>query len=333
MRPSSTADVAAPVATSPRLAQCASPEALPAGTLGAIVYGRDAPAECAALGDPRVVGVALDAVPGGPRVEAWSTDGPVQSGELCGVRYQASERHLFAVLELDESLYGGACGTSREAYRRLVQFQDAFARYHVYRIWNFFDAINEGSGDDERYRQFCLGRAEGLGTSLPGYPAGSALGRRDGARRLQVIWLAGRTPPLLVENPRQVSAYRYPRQYGPASPSFSRAVRIGDDLLISGTASIVGHETRHGGDVRAQTAESLLNLRAVVESAGLDAASLGGIKAYVRHLSDVAGTREELERGGFPQQECCLLLADICRRDLLVELEAIGAAHAPSQAA
>ena len=46
-----------------------------------------------------------------------------------------------------------------------------------------------------------------------------------------------------VENPRQVSAYRYPREYGPQSPTFARALlppspRV--PLLLSGTASIDG---------------------------------------------------------------------------------------------
>jgi chorismate lyase/3-hydroxybenzoate synthase len=30
-------------------------------------------------------------------------------------------------------------------------------------MWNYLDAINENDGDEERYRQFCLGRARGLG--------------------------------------------------------------------------------------------------------------------------------------------------------------------------
>jgi chorismate lyase/3-hydroxybenzoate synthase len=240
------------------------------------------------------------------------------------VRYTASAQHLFGVIEIDEAAFGGPRGAGFEAYQRLVRFQGHGEHGHIWRIWNFLDAINEGEGDAERYRQFCLGRAEGIGAAGAGYPAASALGRRDGSRLLQVIWIAGRTPPERIENPRQVSAFRYPRQYGPASPSFSRAARIGDRVLISGTASIVGHESRHGGDVRAQTAESLENLAAVVEAAGLNRARLAGIKSYVRHAADVPAVAAELDRRGFAASARCLLLADICRRDLLVEFEAIG---------
>src|SRR3546814_12468443 len=55
-------------------------------------------------------------------------------------------------------------------------------------------------------------------------PAATAIGRCDDARVVQVYWLAARTPGMPVENPRQVSAYRYPRQYGPQQPSFARAM-------------------------------------------------------------------------------------------------------------
>ena len=310
----------------PELIYLADPAALPASTLGAVLYASDAQACCRGLGDPRLVPVALDAVNPRTRVEAWLTNGPVHHGECDGVRYAASAEHLFGVIELDEATHGGPRGAGREAYGRLAQFQGRGGHGHVWRIWNFIDAINEGEGDDERYRQFCVGRAEGIGAADTGYPAASALGRRDGARTLQVIWIAGRTPPERVENPRQISAFRYPRQYGPAAPSFSRAARIGDRLLISGTASIVGHESQHDGDVRAQTAESLENLGAVAEAAGLDRARLTGIKAYVRHAADVETVAEELDRRGYAADARCLLLADICRRDLLVEFEAVGVA-------
>jgi chorismate lyase/3-hydroxybenzoate synthase len=311
-------------AAPPRLVYRHDPASLPGDTLGAVVFGRHARAECAALRDPRLVAVPLEAVEGTARVESWMTEGPVVAGEREGVRFVASPDHLFGVLELDEATYGGPRATGREAYQRLVHFHEHGEHRHVWRVWNFLDAVNEGEGDDERYRQFCLGRAEGIGTGLQGYPAASALGRRDGSRILQVLWIAGRTPPERVENPRQVSAFRYPRQYGPASPSFSRAARLGDRLLISGTASIVGHETRHDGDVRAQTRESVVNLGAVAAAAGFPADSLAGLKAYVRHGGDVAEVVAELRSRGYGPEDCCLLLADVCRSDLLVEFEAVA---------
>src|SRR5690606_1613171 len=132
------------------------------------------------------------------------------------------------------------------------------------RIWNYLDAITVGEGDLERYRQFCVGRARGLGSfDVDRLPAATAIGCRDGRRVLQVYWLASHAAGTPLENPRQVAAYRYPRQYGPQAPSFARAMLppAGSDLplLLSGTASVVGHETRHADDLAAQLAETFAN--------------------------------------------------------------------------
>ncbi|MBU2285069.1 MAG: hypothetical protein KKC85_01380, partial [Gammaproteobacteria bacterium] len=138
------------------------------------------------------------------------------------------------------------------------------------------------------------------------------------------------------ENPRQVSAYRYPPTYGPRSPTFSRAALAGIGggdvaLFISGTASIVGHETVHLGDVRAQTEETLRNLGAVIDAANALATTKFDLSAidcvvYVRHVSDVDTVRavlgEALGRDAHTLTRAVYLEADICRQDLLVEIEA-----------
>jgi chorismate lyase/3-hydroxybenzoate synthase len=139
-----------------------------------------------------------------------------------------------------------------------------------------------------------------------------------------------------VENPRQVSPYRYPETYGPRSPTFSRAALadIGDGnvaLFISGTASIVGHETVHHGDVREQTRETLRNLQAVIDAAnsrGTARFALAELDCviYVRHPADTEAVREVLEGAlgaDAPMARHAVYLeADICRSDLLVEIEA-----------
>ena len=316
-------------AAPPDLCYLAPDTPLPSTLLGAVVYGRDARARCQRGGDDRLVGVALDTIPGDAVIEAWTTRGEVSCGARAGVSYSASAEHFFGVIEIDERSSGGLRAAGREAYERLVRFHAAADYAYVWRIWNFLDAINEGAGDAERYRLFCQGRAEGLGQPLRGYPAASALGRRDGERLLQVIWLAGREPGNAIENPRQVSAFRYPRRYGPSAPTFSRAMHLHDELMISGTASIVGHETVHAGDVRAQVREAVANLHAVTSAAATRSGAVTRVKAYVRHADDVPAVEDELRRC-CPLEPSCVLLADVCRDDLLVELEAVGVLGAAS---
>ena len=92
------------------------------------------------------------------------------------------------------------------------------------------------------------------------------------------------------------------------------------------SASIVGHQTVHAGDVRAQTAESLDNIVAVLGEASAKARSgafaLGdlGYRAYVRHAVDLDAVRTVVESrvGSAP---VVYVLADVCRSDLLVEIE------------
>jgi enamine deaminase RidA (YjgF/YER057c/UK114 family) len=149
---------------------------------------------------------------------------------------------------------------------------------------------------------------------------------------LTIGFLAGRRAPVRIENPRQVSAYDYPRQYGPCSPVFSRAslVRHGraETLFVSGTSSIVGHVTMHPSDVSAQTAETIANIRAVIEEANrlvnaerFDLRRLD-YKVYVRNPEDLDVISRELARciGGTPK--AIYLQADICRQELLLEIEA-----------
>ena len=106
-----------------------------------------------------------------------------------------------------------------------------------------------------------------------------------------------------------------------------------DVLFVSGTASIVGHQTLHEGNVVAQAHETLTNLQSVVAAAvshgARDVALLSDLllKAYVRHPDDQPLVRQVLAGHGLDADEVLYLQADICRADLLVEIEAIGPAR------
>ncbi|MBA3598999.1 MAG: hypothetical protein H0W40_16720, partial [Methylibium sp.] len=141
-------------------------------------------------------------------------------------------------------------------------------------------------------------------------------------------------------------AYRYPGAYGTRSPSFSRAALVDagagrSALLISGTASIVGHASRHLGDVEAQVRETLVNLQAVLEAANARGSARFTLPAldctvYVRRADDAPRVRAVIEAvlgtDSRAARSAVCLEADICRADLLVEIEAhafaVGVPHA-----
>lgn len=299
---------------------------LPAGLLAAVRFGpdlvRDAttPAESSTL----CVNVGLESLVQPAQTELWWANGTVERGRLGMVRYARDDHHLFAVMDLDEREHGGIRATAEAAYAEMRRFQQQSPFPHLLRTWNYLDAINEGAGDLERYRQFCVGRTRGLGeVRSENYPAATAIGCQHPTHQLQVYWLAGRAPGKPIENPRQVSAYHYPRTHGPTSPTFARATLAADGtLLVSGTASIVGHASQHGGDPLAQLEETLRNLSTVgVGNATRTPADLL-FKVYVRdaaHLEMIASCL----RKSSPHANVLYLAADICRRELLLEIECV----------
>src|SRR5262249_30695489 len=149
---------------------------------------------------------------------------------------------------------------------------------------------NEVDAGLERYRRFCRGRADAFeGWHGPLFQsrlcASSAVGSGGGGVRGWV--LPRREPGLPREKPRPVSAHSYPPRSGPRSPSFARATRcppeVGPWLLLSGTASIVGHRSVHPGDVRRQLDETLRNLAELLPEG---AAGFQALKVYLRHAED-----------------------------------------------
>ena len=303
---------------------------LPADVLLAVTFGGRP-----TIAAPRLVRVNLEPLAGSELMEVWHASGPVVSGVDGVVRHAADEHFLAGIIEVDEREHGGIMAATAFAYRSLARFQANSRFPHLLRTWNYFDAINRGAGDSERYRQFCSGRVTGLdGMAQPHFPAATVIGRRDEDPRLQVYWLAGRHPGIALENPRQLSAYHYPRQYGQTSPTFSRAMLVAPDtLMISGTASIVGHVSQHAESIAAQVDEIFVNLNRLLHSAHTKAPALEAclstaslIKAYVRNRTDLQTVEAKL-RANLPHGASYLVLhGDVCRSDLLVEFDCLHAA-------
>ncbi len=276
--------------------------------------------------------------------EVWRSGEPAESGSRDRVRFRRSENLLFGCIALAESEIAGAPQApsplhvaTAQAYREICATVDALGYPHLLRVWNYLPDINRDSDGVERYRQFNRARQDALsahGRAVSGsVPAASALGAVSGSP-LVVYFLAGRTAPTFIENPRQTSAYRYPHRYGSHRPVFSRATLLRQrdslTLFISGTASIVGHRSIHVGDTAAQTRETLTNIAALLEEAnrvhpgaGFSFGSLA-CKVYVRRPADVPVIRAQLAAALEPSSRVIYLQADICRQDLLVEIEATG---------
>lgn len=279
------------------------------------------------------------------RADAWEY---AQSTPWGLLQYRCAGSVLFGSLRIaEQDLPVGAAGrrgasglmrATEAGYREIFGLLRTSGFPHLVRVWNYLPRINALADGEERYRQFNAARKTAFmsaGHATTGsVPAACALGSEAGSP-VSIYFLATCQVPVAIENPRQVSAYHYPPRYGAHSPLFARASVLpdapGTNLFISGTASIVGHETRHHDDAAAQTRESLANIAAVVEETnrvvGAARYSMQALsfKVYVRRPGDLPAIQAEIARTLRPQAPIVYLRADVCREDLLVEIEANGA--------
>jgi chorismate lyase/3-hydroxybenzoate synthase len=270
-------------------------------------------------------------------VEVWRSPQPVQTGVDQDIAYSHNGAVLVAQLWVPGGQAQDLEQATARAYRRLDALLTRLGYPHPLRIWNYFNDITDAQGGLNRYQAFCVGRHRAARTGRgERYPAATVIGSHIPG--LLVYLLAARTAGMQVENPRQVSALRYPPLYGPRSPSFSRAIVThwgsSGHLYISGTASIVGHESRHHGNVRAQLDETLSNLDALIAQARRDhalgigsAAGLRMIKVYLRHAHDRDLVLGRLRRALGRPVPVLLLQGDVCRHDLLLEIEGLYTAR------
>jgi len=275
------------------------------------------------------------AVLDGPGFEQWRLPVMTFAGRSSeGVHWWRNESHALAVVHRpvsQRSMVESAC----DIYQQLL---NGLSGLNPSRFWNFIPGINEACGELDNYKLFCLGRAEALapwseGNDNSRLPAASAVGTPD--NQLTVVMLCTAASMRPIENPQQIPAYRYPPRYGPRSPSFARGSLVESApraLYVSGTASIRQSESMHEGDPAAQLALACDNIDLVVRasvSASEDTAThairgaAASVRMYLRNPSDWNVVRNQARHRLAPESGLFnVIQADICRPELLLEVEA-----------
>lgn len=222
----------------------------------------------------------------------------------------------------------------------------------VIRTWLYLGGIVDPEGPTQRYKELNRARSDfydGIpfladrlppGYRGPVFPASTGIGSDDRDVTMSCIALVTDRKDIIampLENPRQTSAFDYSAKYGVKAPKFARAMALScgsyATIFVSGTASITDQETRHVGDVEAQTHETLDNIEALISEANLRQHGLPGLgssldkmgllRVYIKRQEDYAKTRAvcEARLGELPT---IYAVADVCRPELLVEIEGIA---------
>ena len=206
---------------------------------------------------------------------------------------------------------------------QVILAQAGFELAQTVRTWFFlenilswYDEFNRARTrvySDIKFRTGSLPASTGVGAKNP---AGAALIMAAWAfRPLELDAFAEE-----VASPLQCSALAY-------GSSFSRAMEIssntGRRLFISGTASIApGGKTLWVGDFRRQMDLTMDVVEAMLHSRGFTFPDLTRATAYFRHLTDVGVFAEWLVANRLTNMPVVSTQCDVCREDLLFELEA-----------
>jgi chorismatase len=267
--------------------------------------------------------------------EIWTSDHPVNYGSNEILQFASDGFHHFltvSIKEQDRDLRE----IGRLAYDSIFGIIKKNNYSNISRVWNHIPNINEYADAKERYTKFCHGRAESFQKNGDIYPAATGIGCWGDSL---CIYMLSTTENInkYIENPNQTPAYKYPSKYGIKSPSFARAAYASYDsgsgrLYISGTASILGCETVHVGDAARQCETTIENIRVLISGSNLSSYGIKNsftlenidcIKVYIKNDEDFETIRDICSKAFSNDKSIAYLKADVCRNDLLVEIEGV----------
>lgn len=268
-------------------------------------------------------------------IEQWLGVDVSHATRIDDWQYYSNDQYLITSVPtslLDDTQVDRATET---AYSLLFEKLSEWGYPHLLRTWNYFPEITDGHSALNNYQQFCSGRARAYENAVlkpTTYPAATVIGTSQPG--LHVYFIASKNSGVGIENSEQVSAFHYPPIYSQDPPLFSRAVlhrnRQQEILFISGTASITGHSTQYADDVNRQMEVCINNIENLLSTAIAEHQFLpttlqdcAHIKVYLRHGEHLDTIRTHLRLYLGPTVPVYYLHGDLCRSDLLVEIEAL----------
>lgn len=215
----------------------------------------------------------------------------------------------------------------------------------IVRQWNYIPQITRIEGRAQHYQDFNNARSafyDGVDWKN-GYPAATGIGTACGEVTvdMETVLPSDRSQIVIekIDNNLQVSAFDYSchvlvgeKNSGKTSPKFERAKSVAFDgeklLYISGTAAIRGEESLEATGVLQQTQATIENIENLVSQVreGAEAKNMAvgneflALRVYLKYAADYDRVRAAVAKI-YPGVPALYSLADVCRDNLLVEIE------------
>ena len=223
---------------------------------------------------------------------------------------------------------------------------------NIVRQWNYIENITHIPDKRENYQHYQIFNDVRSGyynksKFIHGYPSATGIGTDTCGVVINFIAISDVNNMKIVPvmNPGQIDAHKYSqtvlvgsgvyKREDKSSPKFERGKLVrtdeGTKIYISGTAAIIGENTVFPTDVEKQTMVTINNIKNLVKSESVsklgdiqpvEKSNYSYVRSYVRHKKDIDIVKRLCEKH-FRSDCFQCLISDICRDNLLVEIEGL----------
>ncbi len=220
----------------------------------------------------------------------------------------------------------------------------------IIRQWNYIENISSFENDYQNYQAFNDARSHFYAKAdwSLGYPAATGIGTQAGGVMVELIAIAGTgLINRALDNPLQIAAHKYsqgvllgaldPCTQQRTTPKFERARIIGlpelQTAYISGTAAIRGESSLISKDVIEQTQITMQNIDHLISAGNYPVQGalreFKLLRIYVKNPKQMEEVRDYM-KVNYPDISKLYICADICREELLIEIEGIAEIFLPA---
>lgn len=266
----------------------------------------------------------------------------LQTENDCAILFKKDEAE-FLIGNVNANLKNGCRKNSVKVFENLNELlsRARFPVSSIIRQWNYVENILGFDGNKQHYQEFNDVRTDFYANHFgkTGFPSATGIGMNRGGVIVEFVAVkSDKVKSVAIDNPEQIAAHHYSKNVLvgeecvlKSTPKFERAryfeLNGKKMIFISGTASIQGEKTVGAGDPVKQTEITIKNIKKLYSEKVLQEINrenlvpkYGHARIYVKNRKDFAAIKRTYKKH-FGNLPVVYIVADICRKDLLVEIE------------